>query len=71
MTSPKSLGFYWIQEWKGGRWAPAELVNRGGRLEVMVLGYDMGLLMDEIHKWGAEIVPPPYEEFEESEEDED
>lgn len=65
MTRPKRLGFYWIREREGQRWEPAELVNDRGYLEAMVLGYDMGIPIDEIYEWGVEIVPPPGEEFRE------
>jgi len=63
MARPKRLGFYWIREWKGQRWEPAELVDQGGCLEMMVLGYDEGIPIDEIYEWGMEIVPPPDEEL--------
>ena len=65
MAAPKRLGFYWIREREGHRWEPAELVNHRGYLEVMVLGFDLGIPIDEIYEWGVEIVPPPYEEFRE------
>ena len=65
MARPKRLGFYWIREREGKRWEPAELVNHRGYLEVMVLGFDLGIPIDEIYEWGVEIVPPPYEEFRE------
>ena len=63
MARPKRLGFYWIREREGQRWEPAELVNDRGYLEVMVLGYDMGISIDEIHEWGVEIGPPLDEGF--------
>ena len=65
MARPKRLGFYWIREREGHRWEPAELVNDGGYLEVMVLGYDLGISINEIYEWGVEIVSPPGEEFRE------
>lgn len=61
MAAPKRLGFYWIRAREGLRWEPAELVNDAGYLEAIVLGYDMGIPIDKIYEWGAEIVPPPYE----------
>lgn len=67
MTRPKRLGFYWIREREGHGWEPAELVNHKGYLEVMVLGFDMGIPIDEIYEWGMEIVPPPDGELKEAE----
>ncbi len=63
MARSKRLGFYWIRARGGRGWEPAELVNHGGYLEAMVLGFDPGIPIDEIYEWGVEIVPPPYEEF--------
>ena len=63
MDTSKRLGFYWIRALRGLRWEPAELVNRGGYLEAMVLGYDMGVPIDKIYEWDVEILPLPYEEF--------
>ena len=65
MARPKRLGFYWIREREGHRWEPAELVNDGGYLEVMVLGYDLGISINEIYEWGVEIGPPLDEELRE------
>ena len=59
MDRPKRLGFYWIREREGSGWEPAELVSYRGYLEAMVLGYNVGIRIDEIHEWGVELVPPP------------
>jgi len=58
-----SWGFYWIREREGQRWEPAELVDHGGCLKMMVLGYDRGIPIDEIYEWDVEIRPLPHEEF--------
>ena len=65
MAEPKRLAFCRIRAAEWLRWEPAELVNHRGYLEVMVLGYDLGIPIEEIYEWGVEIVPPPYEEFRE------
>ena len=68
MARRKRLGFYWIREREGHRWEPAELVNHRGYLEVMVIGFDMGIPIDEIYEWGGEI-QVPFEEHVELEKD--
>ena len=67
MDRPKRLGFYWIRVGEGYGWEPAELVNHRGDLEVMVLGFDLGIPVDEIYEWGVELVPPPDGEIREVE----
>ena len=68
MARRKHLGFYWIREREGHGWEPAELVNDRGYLVVMVLGYDLGIPIDEIYEWGGEI-QAPFEELVELEKD--
>ena len=63
MTSPKRLGFYWIREQGAQKWEPAELVNDGGYLKMMLLEYDMEIPIDELYGWGVEIMQ--IEEYEE------
>jgi hypothetical protein len=44
------------------RWEPAELVNDGGRLKMILLEYDVEVPIDKIYAWDVEILPLPYEE---------
>ena len=63
MAGPKCLAICRVRPAEWLRWEPAEIVNDGGRLKMMLLEYDMEIPIDKIYEWGAEIVPPPYEEF--------
>ena len=65
MARSKHLAFCRIRAAEWLRWEPAELVNDEGYLEVMVLGYDLGIPINEIYEWGVEIGPPLDEELRE------
>jgi len=57
MAEPKRLAFCRIRAAEWLRWEPAEIVDDGGCLKMILLEYDVEVPIDKIYEWDVEILP--------------
>lgn len=61
MAGPKCLAICRVRPAEWLRWEPAEIVDDGGRLKMILLEYDVEVPIDKIYEWDVEILPLLYD----------